>query len=133
MCKPQRAVMRMVMLLAGGVLHRPIAGHGHIPGTDERIAVWPGHVLVKVFGEELAVDLDAKPVSQLVDLVAFLPRRRRAHVGGADGINNAQEDEGESQSHNAMVRHNTLSVRRLVARVNPKWLTTLRNCAGWMA
>jgi hypothetical protein len=113
-------MMRMVMRLAGDVFHGPIAGHGRIAGADEGVAVWAGHVLEEVFGEKLPVNLDAQPVSQLGELDALFCRRRRAHVGGASGWNNAEEDEAESESHNAMTRHDPAILQRPIGRVNLK-------------
>src|SRR5262245_45759790 len=69
--EPKRPVMRVIVLFARRIFHRPIAGHWEIVRTEDRIAIWPGNVLEKVFREQFAVDLDAQSVVQLRDLDAF--------------------------------------------------------------
>jgi len=41
------------MLLAGGIFHRPFAGHRQIVRAKERVKVRPRHVLVKILGNNL--------------------------------------------------------------------------------
>src|ERR1035437_1277100 len=123
MRKPERAVMLVVMLFVGRVLHWPIAGHGHLAGTHERVAIGPGHVLENVFGEKLAVDLNADTVSQLGELDALFGRRRGIHVRRSSSGNQGQEAESDSKSHEAMTRHNPAILRRPVVRVNLKRLS----------
>ena len=54
--------MRMVMLLIGSRFHRPIAGHRGVTRPDERIEIRPGDILEKIFGKELAVQLNVQAI-----------------------------------------------------------------------
>ena len=67
---PERAVMRMILLLAGHFLHRPVARHGCAARAEQGIEVNVGRAFETVVGEVFAVDLDAKFVRLLGDLDA---------------------------------------------------------------
>src|SRR5438445_2412522 len=64
--------MRMVVLLVRSVLHRPIAGHGQLARTDERVTVRTGDIFEIIFGEKPAVDFYPQPVREFGDLDARL-------------------------------------------------------------
>jgi hypothetical protein len=82
MRKPQGAVMLMIVVFAGDVLHRPVARHGQVARSLHWIAKRPGHILEIILGEKLAVDLDAQPVGQLDNLHARFRRSSRGFFGG---------------------------------------------------
>jgi hypothetical protein len=70
MSEPEGPMMWMIVIFTGRVLQRPVSGHGQTAPTDQRIIIWPGDILKKVFGEELSVDLDPQSVGQFSNLDA---------------------------------------------------------------
>ena len=68
MRKPHGTVMFVIVIFAGHVLHRPVAGHRQIVRAEHRITKRAGHILEMILGEELAVDVHAQSVGQLDDL-----------------------------------------------------------------
>ncbi len=71
----------MIVLLIGSIFHRPIARHGEIARPDHRVTIGARCVFEDVFGEKPAVDLYAKPVSQLDDLNACFRRSPGMFIG----------------------------------------------------
>ena len=82
---PERAVMRVILLFAGDFLHRPVARHRCAAGAEQGIEVNVGRALETVFGEELAIDLDAELVGLFGDLDA----------GGGCGREGKESDESK--------------------------------------
>ena len=80
--KPERAMMRMITILALGFLHRPVARHRRAAGAEQRVEVNMRRALEAVFGEELAVDFDPELVRLLGDLDAIGGENRRRKESG---------------------------------------------------
>src|SRR4051794_930407 len=52
-------MVRMVVFFAGWALHWPVAGHGQLFRTEERVEKWARDVFEVVFGKGFAVYVDA--------------------------------------------------------------------------
>lgn len=96
--EPERAVMLMIMLLAlGGGLHRPVARHRQAAGAEQRIKVNVVRAFEDVFGEKLAVDLDA-------DAVVGLRHLHRV-LGGAGGGDGGEDEHDGGEQRKMLVGH----------------------------
>src|SRR5687767_844927 len=84
-------MMDVITLLALDFFHRVIAGHGCLTWADHWIEINVRRAFEVIFGEELAIDLNAQLVVQLADFDALVFR-------GAESPRNQHHSRGPKQS-----------------------------------
>ena len=70
--EPERAMVRVIVLLVGRFFHGPVARHRQAIRSDDRVKVWPGDILEMIFRKELAFDLDPQAVVESSDFDACI-------------------------------------------------------------
>src|SRR2546425_8555257 len=70
-------MVRVVMLFAFRLLHRPIPRHGQAIRTDDGIEKRARDILEMILAEQFAADLDAHSITDLVDSNAIRVRGLR--------------------------------------------------------
>jgi hypothetical protein len=68
-------MMLVIVLFIFGVFHRPVAGYRQAVGTEYRIKVRTGNILVKVLGKEFSADLDPYFATLIRDFDLGIPGR----------------------------------------------------------
>jgi hypothetical protein len=95
---PERAMVGMIVLFAGRILHWPVAGHFHAARAEQRVEVHVRRAGEAVLGEELAIDLHAHFVGLLLHFDGCGSRvvEEGAKGGGAGGERESGMDHGDS-------------------------------------